>query len=180
MNAEQKLEKAIFAGGCFWCMEPPFDKLDGVKATTSGYCGGTEKNPTYEHVSSGATGHTEALEVTYDPTKVSYEKLLDVFWMNHDPTDIQGQFVDRGKQYRPGIFYLNEQQKELAEKSKLKLEESKKFDKPIQTEIVKAGAFWPAEDYHQDYYKKNPVRYKFYRYGSGRDKFLEKIWGKQE
>jgi methionine-S-sulfoxide reductase len=171
-------EKATFAGGCFWCMEPPFDKLDGVVSTTSGYTGGTEKNPTYEQVSSGKTGHLEAIEVTYDPSKVSYDQLLDVFWRNVDPTQENGQFVDIGPQYRTAIFYHNEEQRRLALESRNRLQESRKFGKPIVTEIRPATEFYSAEDYHQDYYIKNPIRYKYYRWDSGRDQFLEQTWGK--
>ena len=153
--------KAVFAGGCFWCMEPPYDKLDGVVSTTSGYIGGQKKNPTYEEVSSGRTGHTEAVEVVYDPKKVSYQKLLDVFWRNIDPTVKDQQFCDVGSQYRSGIFYHNDDQKRRAEASKAALEKSKPFKGAIVTEITRATEFYPAEDYHQDYYLKNPVRYKF-------------------
>ncbi len=170
-------EKATFAGGCFWCMEKPFDELEGVISTTSGYTGGEMKDPAYEDVSSGSTGHTEAVEILYDPVKVSYEKLLDVFWHNIDPTDPAGQFVDRGRQYRSGIFYHNEKQKSEAEKSRDSLGKSGKFTNPVITEIVPAGIFYHAEEYHQDYYIKNPVRYKFYRGRSGRDDFLKKVWG---
>jgi len=173
-------EKAIFAGGCFWCMVPPFEKLDGVSEVISGYTGGHKVNPTYEEVSSGITGHMEAVEVTYDPTRVTYEKLLDVFWRQINPTDAGGQFVDRGSSYKSAIFYSNEEQKKLAEKSKEELEQSGRFDKPIVTEIRPAGPFYRAEEYHQDYWKKNPIRYKFYRYNSGRDQYLAKIWGKEE
>jgi len=174
------LEKATFAGGCFWCMVPPFEKLDGVSEVISGYTGGHKVNPTYEEVSSGTTGHMEAVEVTYDPTRVTYEKLLDVFWRQINPTDAGGQFVDRGSSYKSAIFYNNEEQKKLAEKSKKELEQSGRFDKPIVTEIRPAGPFYRAEEYHQDYWKKNPIRYKFYRYNSGRDQYLGKIWGKEE
>jgi peptide methionine sulfoxide reductase msrA/msrB len=173
-------EKAIFAGGCFWCMVPPFEKLDGVKEVISGYTGGHKANPTYEEVSSGTTGHMEAVEVTYDPAKVTYEKLLDVFWRQINPTDAGGQFVDRGSSYKSAIFYNNEEQKRIAEKSKKELEQSGRFDKPIVTEIRPAGPFYRSEEYHQDYWKKNPIRYKFYRYNSGRDQYLAKIWGKDE
>jgi len=169
--------KAIFAGGCFWCMEPPYDKLDGVVATISGYIGGQKKNPTYEEVSSGRTGHTEAVEVAYDPKKVSYQKLLDVFWRNIDPTVKDQQFCDSGSQYRTGIFYVDDGQKRLAEASKAALEKSKPFKGAIVTEITRATEFYPAEDYHQDYYLKNPVRYKFYRNGCGRDARLKQLWG---
>lgn len=170
--------RAIFAGGCFWCMEAPFEKLDGVSEVLSGYTGGTQLNPTYQEVSAGGTGHTEAVEVLYDPQLVSYEKLLDVFWRQIDPTDADGQFVDRGDQYRSGIFYLEAKQKQLAEESKLQLGKSGRFNKPIVTEITAAGKFYPAEEYHQDYYSKNPIRYWYYRGGSGRDDYLDKVWGK--
>lgn len=169
--------RAIFAGGCFWCMEPPFEKLDGVHAVLSGYIGGHKPNPTYREVSSGGTGHAEAVEISYDPARVTYQQLLEVFWMNIDPTDGRGQFVDRGDQYRSGIFYLDEEQKRLAEESKARLQASGRFDRPIVTEIVAATTFYRAEAYHQDYYKENPVRYTFYRYNSGRDQFLRKAWG---
>ncbi|MCU0596285.1 MAG: peptide-methionine (S)-S-oxide reductase MsrA [Desulfobacterota bacterium] len=178
--SEQKYEKATFAGGCFWCMEPPFDKLDGVISTISGYTGGAEKNPTYEQVSSGKTGHLEAIQVTYDPAKVSYAQLLDIFWRNIDPTQNNGQFVDMGAQYRTAIFYHNEEQRRLALESRNRLQDSRKFGKPIVTEIRPATEFYPAEDYHQDYYMKNPIRYKYYRWGSGRDQFLEETWGKKD
>lgn len=171
-------EAAIFAGGCFWCMEPPYDALPGVISTTSGYIGGGKRNPTYHEVSAGGTGHTEAVRVIFDPRKVSYEKLLDVFWQNIDPTVRDAQFCDHGSQYRTGIFTLGPEQKRLAEASKAKLEKSKPFKAPIVTEITTAAEFWAAEDYHQDYYKKNPVRYKFYRTGCGRDSRLEELWGK--
>jgi len=174
------LQKATFAGGCFWCMQPPFEKLDGVKEVVSGYTGGITVNPTYEQVSSGGTGHLESIEVTYDPTKVSYEKLLDVFWRQINPTDPGGSFVDRGSSYKSAIFYHTDEQKKLAEASRNKLQRSGRFDKPIATEIRTAGPFYRAEDYHQDYWKKNPVRYKFYRYNSGRDQYIEKVWGKDE
>jgi len=169
--------KAIFAGGCFWCMEPPFDKTDGVIATISGYTGGKKVNPTYEEVSSGTTGHAESVQVEYDPKKVSYEKLLDVFWHNVDPTQKDGQFCDHGNQYRTAIFVANDEQKKLAEASKAALMKSKPFKGDIVTEIVPATTFYPAEDYHQDYYLKNPVRYKFYRTGCGRDARLKELWG---
>ena len=179
-NSDQSLATATFAGGCFWCMEPPYDKLDGVISTTSGYTGGRKKNPTYEEVSGGTTGHAEAVQVTYDPTKVSYQKLLEVFWKNIDPFTPNAQFCDHGSQYRSAIFYHDEEQKRAAEASKQKLEKSGRFTQPIVTEIVPAGEFYPAEDYHQDYYQNNPVRYKYYRYRCGRDEALEKIWGKAE
>lgn len=171
-----RLEKATFAGGCFWCMEPPFDKLNGVISTTSGYAGGNEIMPTYEQVSSGRTGHFEAIEIVYDPEKVSYDKLLNVFWKNIDPTQENGQFADIGKQYRTAIFFHDDNQRNLAIASKEQLDKSGIFKKPVATEILPAGNFYPAEDYHQDYYLKNPVRYKYYRFGSGRDHFLNKIW----
>ena len=169
--------KATFAGGCFWCMEPPFDKLDGVISTTSGYTGGKVKNPSYEQVSSGRTGHAEAVQVEYDPKKVSYEKLLDVFWHNVDPTQKDGQFCDHGNQYRTNIFVHDDEQKRLAEASTAALANSKPFKGDIVTEIVAASKFYPAEDYHQDYYMKNPIRYKYYRTGCGRDARLKEVWG---
>jgi peptide-methionine (S)-S-oxide reductase len=170
--------KATFAGGCFWCMQGPFDRLDGVISTTAGYTGGSKKNPTYHEVSSGETGHAESVQVLYDPKRVSYEKLLDVFWHNIDPTVKDRQFCDIGTQYRSAIFYHTPEQKRLAEASKAALEKNKPFKGEIYTQIVPAGEFWPAEDYHQDYYKKNPVRYQFYRSGCGRDAKLEELWGK--
>ena len=176
--AAEKRAKAIFAGGCFWCMEKPFEQLDGVFSVTSGYLGGKTKNPTYENY--GADGHIEAIEIVYTPTKVSYTKLLDVFWRQIDPTDSGGQFVDRGHAYTSGIFYLDEEQRQLAEKSKNELAARKVFAKPLITPILLAPIFYPAEDYHQDYYKKNPIRYRFYRNGSGRDHFLAKVWGKEK
>jgi peptide-methionine (S)-S-oxide reductase len=169
---------ATFAGGCFWCMEPPYDKLDGVIVTTSGYTGGTKADPTYQEVSAGGTGHAEVVQVTYDPAKVSYDKLLDVFWRNIDPLDAGGQFCDRGDQYRTALFVHGDEQRRLAEQSKQALEKSQRFDgQSIVTEIEEAGAFYPAEDYHQDYYEKNPVRYKFYRWNCGRDQRLAELWG---
>jgi peptide-methionine (S)-S-oxide reductase len=170
--------KATFAGGCFWCMEAPFDKLKGVISVTVGYTGGHQANPTYEEVSSGRTGHAESVEIVYDPSQISYEALLDVFWHNIDPTTKDREFVDVGNQYRTAIFYHGEEQKRLAEESKRKLDASGKFGKPIVTEIVPAGKFYPAEDYHQHYYKKSATRYKFYRFNSGRDQYLDRIWGK--
>lgn len=175
-----KLATATFAGGCFWCMEPPFDRLEGVVATVSGYTGGSTPNPTYEEVSSGRTGHIEALQVIYDPARVSYAQLLEVFWRNINPTDGGGQFVDRGSQYRSAIFYHDAEQKRLAEESLARLADSGRFRQPLVTRIVPAGPFYPAEEYHQDYYRKNPIRYKFYRYNSGRDQFLESVWGESE
>jgi peptide-methionine (S)-S-oxide reductase len=171
------LQKATFAAGCFWCTEEAFEKVPGVVSAVSGYIGGKTKNPTYEQVSSGSTGHTEAVQVTYDPSKVSYEKLLDTFWLNHDPTVTDRQFCDGGSQYRPAIFVYNDEQKRLAEASKARWEKQKPFKQPILTPIVQAGEFWPAEEYHQDYYKKNSVRYKFYVTGCGRYDRLDQLWG---
>ena len=168
---------AIFAGGCFWCMEPPFDKLPGVISTTSGYVGGHVANPTYEQVSAGGTGHAEAVRVEYDPSRIGYAKLLEVFWHNIDPVAVDRQFCDVGAQYRSAIFPVDEAQRRLAEASKRKWQASGRFDRPIATEIVAATTFYPAEDYHQDYYEKNPVRYKFYRFSCGRDGRLEEVWG---
>lgn len=173
----QKIEKATFAGGCFWCTEEAFEKVPGVIEAVSGYMGGKQKNPTYEQVSTGRTGHTEVVEVRYDPAKVSYEKLLDVFWVNHDPTVKDRQFCDSGSQYRPEIFYHSEEQKRLAEASKAKWEKDKPFRQPILTPITKAGEFYAAEDYHQDYYKKNPLQYRFYVTGCGRYDRLDSLWG---
>jgi peptide-methionine (S)-S-oxide reductase len=170
---------ATFAGGCFWCMEPPYDKLDGVLATTSGYTGGDTVDPTYKEVSAGGTGHAEVVQITYDPSKVSYEQLLDVFWRNVDPLDPGGQFCDRGDQYRTGIFVHDEEQRRLAEASKQALKSDGRLEQPIVTEIEEAGPFYPAEDYHQDYYEKNPLRYKFYRWNCGRDQRLAQLWGEQ-
>ena len=176
---EISLRKATFAGGCFWCTEADFEKLPGVVKVISGYTGGNKENPIYEEVSSGRTGHVEAVQVYYDPKKITYEELLDYFWKHIDPTDAGGQFVDRGSQYRSVIFYHDEEQKRLAEKSKEGLSKSGKFNKPIATEIVKFTKFYEAEDYHQDYYKTHSLRYKFYRYESGRDQFLKKAWGNE-
>ena len=168
--------KATFAGGCFWCMEPPYDKLDGVISTTSGYIGGTTKNPTYEEVSAGGTGHAEAVQVVWDPSKITYAKLLEVFWRNVDPLTANAQFCDHGDQYRTAIFVHDAEQKRLAEETKAQVQ--KKFlEKKVVTQIVQAGTFYPAEEYHQDYYVKNPVRYKFYRSGCGRDRRLAQLWG---
>jgi peptide-methionine (S)-S-oxide reductase len=168
---------ATFAGGCFWCVEADFDKVDGVISTTSGYIGGHLANPKYEQVVSGNTGHTEAVEIVYDPAKVSYDKLLDVFWRNHDPLVKDRQFCDRGSQYRPGIFFHSDEQQQLAETSKSTVQ-ARFSPRLVQTEITKATTFYKAEDYHQDYYLKNPVRYKFYRFNCGRDARLEELWGK--
>lgn len=171
------LEKATFAGGCFWCMESPFDKIPGVVSVTSGYTGGQKKNPTYEEVSAGGTGHAESVQIIYDPSKVTYEILLNIFWHNIDPTAKDRQFCDSGHQYRSAIFFHNEDQLRLALRSKSLLEKTKTFKEPIVTEIVPATEFYPAEDYHQQYYKKNPIRYKFYRTRCGRDKRLKELWG---
>jgi len=171
----QELAKATFAGGCFWCMEPPFDALDGVVSTTSGYTGGHTANPTYEQVSAGKTGHAEAVEIVYDPRKVTYTRLLEVFWRNIDPLTANAQFCDTGSQYRAVIFVHDATQRRLAEASKDAV--AQRLQKPIVTEITTASQFWPAEEYHQDYYKKNPIRYKFYRTSCGRDRRLEAIWG---
>lgn len=170
--------KATFAGGCFWCVEEAFDAAPGVISTVSGYMGGQTKNPTYESVSSGRTGHTEVVQVEYDPAKISYEKLLDLFWRNIDPTQRDGQFCDHGSQYRSGIFYHDAEQKKLAEASKAVLLKNKPFKGDIVTEITAAGEFYRAEEYHQDYYKKNPARYKFYKTGCGRAARLKELWGK--
>ncbi|MGB7575517.1 MAG: peptide-methionine (R)-S-oxide reductase MsrB [Thermodesulfobacteriota bacterium] len=170
--------RATFAGGCFWCTQADFEKLSGVDKVISGYTGGNKENPTYEEVSSGTTGHVEAIQVYYDPSKLTYEELLDFFWKHVDPADPGGQFVDRGSQYRSVIFYHDEEQKRLAEKSKEVLDKSGRFNKPVVTEIIKFTKFFEAEGYHQDYYKKHPLKYKYYRYASGRDQFLAKVWGK--
>ncbi len=170
-------QTAIFAGGCFWCMEPPYEKLIGVESAISGYIGGEKANPTYEEVSSGSSGHIEAIKITFDNTKISYDKLLDVFWKNIDPLDTKGQFCDKGEQYTSGIFYQSEEQEKSAKASLAKIK-SKFKGKKVATFIREAKTFYDAEDYHQDYYKKNPVRYKFYRYNCGRDKRLEEVWGK--
>ena len=171
-----KLEKATFAGGCFWCMVHPFDALEGVISTTAGYAGGSLENPTYEEVCSGSTGHTEAVEVLFDPARIGYAELLEVFWRNIDPTAVNRQFADMGSQYRTAVFFHGEEQRRLAEASRKALQESGRFAAPIATEISPAGPFFRAEDYHQDYYRKNPVRYNLYRSGSGRDRFLKLAW----
>lgn len=176
-TTSRQVETAIFAGGCFWCMEPPFDKLDGVLSTTSGYIGGHKKEPSYKEVSRGGTGHTEAVRIVYDPSRISYEQLLVVFWRNIDPTTADRQFCDSGDQYRSGIFYSSESQRLQAVESLRALEQNKTFAEPVVTEISPAGTFYEAEDYHQDYYQKNPLRYKYYRYSCGRDKRLEELWG---
>ena len=174
---DQKIRIATFAGGCFWCTESDFEKLSGVVKVVSGYTGGTKENPSYKEVSSGTTLHVEAVQVYYDPSTITYEALLAHFWRHIDPTDPEGQFVDRGSQYRGVIFYHDEEQKRLAETSKETLNKSGKFNKPVVTEILTFTRFYEAEEYHQDYYKKNPLRYKYYRYGSGRDQFLKQVWG---
>ncbi len=167
---------ATFAGGCFWCMQPPFENLPGVISVKAGYTGGTKKNPTYEEVSDGGTGHRESVEIVYDPRAIGYAQLLDVFWHNIDPTDNSGQFCDHGSQYRSAIFFHDAEQRKLAEESKAGFE--RQLHKPIVTDIAPASTFYPAEEYHQDYYKKNPVRYNFYRFNCGRDQRLKEIWGK--
>ncbi len=175
-NALAATEKAIFGGGCFWCMEPPYDKLEGVISTTSGYTGGHLENPSYQDVSSGRSGHVEVVEVSYDPKKVSYQQLLEVFWVNIDPLNSRGQFCDNGSQYLSAIFYLNENQRRAAENSLKMLMESNVITGKIATTIRPAEKFYPAEEYHQNYYKKNPVSYHYYRYGCSRDKRLEELW----
>ena len=174
--AQNNYTKATFAGGCFWCMEHPFEKLEGVIDVVSGYTGGHKEGPNYKEVSAGGSGHLEAIQILYDPSKINYSELLDVFWRQVDPTDLGGQFVDRGDQYTTAIFYHNEEQRVLAEKSKEELAKSGRYEQPIVTNIRKASKFYKAEDYHQDYYKKNPIRYKYYRFNSGRDQYLKKIW----
>jgi peptide-methionine (S)-S-oxide reductase len=175
--AATNLDKATFAGGCFWCMEHPFDEIPGVVSVTPGYTGGQKKSPTYEEVSAGGTGHAESVQIVYDPARVTYEKLLEVFWHNIDPIAKDRQFCDAGHQYRSAIFYHTEEQHRLALQSKALLEKNKTFTEPIVTEIVQATEFYPAEDYHQHYYKKNPIRYKYYRTSCGRDKRLKELWG---
>ena len=172
-----KTEKATFAGGCFWCMEAPFDKLPGVVSVTPGYSGGNTKNPTYEQVSAGSTGHAESVQIVFDPSKTSYSRLLEIFWHNIDPTVIDRQFCDVGSQYRSAIFYHNEEQRRAALQSKAALEKSKPFKDALVTEITPAGEFYPAEEYHQHYYRKNPLRYSFYRSSCGRDRRLKELWG---
>ncbi|PLX79221.1 MAG: peptide-methionine (S)-S-oxide reductase [Desulfuromonas sp.] len=179
-SEKQVLERAIFSGGCFWCMEPPFSKIDGVKSVRVGYTGGTTENPSYQMVCSGETGHAEAVEVTFDPTRVTYAELVEVFWRTHDPTDAGGSFHDRGSQYRSGIFYLNDGQRQVAEASKRVLESSGRFSRQIATEVSQAGLFYPAEPDHQGYWKKYPAHYQSYRQGSGRDRFFKAVWSKKE
>jgi len=176
--AAAKLEKATFAGGCFWCMEHPFDELPGVISVTAGYTGGRKKNPTYQEVSAGGTGHAESVQIVYDPSRITYAKLLDVYWHNIDPTVKDRQFCDFGSQYRSAIFYQSEEQRKEALKSKAELEKTRPFKEPVVTEIVPAGEFHTAEEYHQHYYKKNPIRYRYYRSGCGRDRRLKELWGK--
>ncbi|MEW6543435.1 MAG: peptide-methionine (S)-S-oxide reductase MsrA [Nitrospirota bacterium] len=173
-----KPAKATFAGGCFWCMEEAFEKVEGVVSVTSGYTGGRVAHPKYEEVSAGGTGHAESVEVLYDPAKIGYARLLDVFWRNIDPTTPDRQFCDRGNQYRSAVFYHDEEQKRLAEESKRKVEQTKPFKEPVVTQIVPASPFYQAEEYHQDFYKKNPIRYKFYKHNCGRAQRLEELWGK--
>ena len=177
LAAAPRTEKAFFAGGCFWCEETAFEGVPGVISVISGYTGGQKKNPTYEEVSAGGTGHAESVEVTYDPAKISYEKLLQIFWHNVDPLQANGQFCDHGTQYRSAIFYANEAQRAAAEASKRKLEEESRFKGKIVTQIVPASTFYPAEEYHQDFYKKSPLRYRTYRAGCGRDARLKELWG---
>ncbi len=176
-SPEGNFAKATFAGGCFWCMEHPFDELDGVVSTTSGYTGGHTVDPTYPEVSAGGTGHTEAVQIEYDPTKVTYEELLKVYWRNVDPTTPDAQFCDHGNQYRPEIFYHTEEQQQLAEASRTHIEKTKTFPEPIVIEITQGTTFYPAEDFHQNYYQTNPLRYKFYRLACGRDSRLAELWG---
>ena len=176
-SPEGNFAKATFAGGCFWCMEHPFDELDGVVSTTSGYTGGHTVDPTYPEVSSGGTGHTEAVQIEYDPTKVTYEELLQVYWRNVDPTTPDAQFCDHGNQYRPEIFYLTKEQQQLAEASRPHIQKTKTFPEPIVVEITEGTTFYPAEDFHQNYYQTNPLRYKFYRLACGRDSRLAELWG---
>jgi peptide-methionine (S)-S-oxide reductase len=179
-SPDRQAAKATFAGGCFWCMEEAFEKVEGVSSVISGYAGGSKANPTYKEVSAGRTGHTEAIEVIYDPESVGYRQLLQVFWRNIDPTDGSGQFCDKGSQYRSAVFYHDEEQKRLIEESKKALDESKPFDEPIVTEILPASMFYPAEEYHQDYYKRNPIRYRYYKYGCGRTQRLKELWGPEK
>ncbi len=176
--SDSTFNKAYFAGGCFWCMEEAFEKVEGVRSATSGYMGGTVSNPTYEEVSAGRTGHAESVEVVYDPVKVSYQKLLDAFWKNIDPITPNAQFCDHGSQYRSAIFFQTDEEKRASDTSKQAVEQSKRFKEPIVTQIVMASQFYLAEEYHQDFYKKNPIRYKLYKYNCGRAQRLEEVWGK--
>ena len=177
-EADATFGKAYFAGGCFWCMEEAFEKVEGVLSATSGYMGGTVANPSYEEVSAGRTGHAESVEVVYDQAKVSYQKLLDTFWRNVDPITPNAQFCDHGSQYRSAIFFQTDEEKRESDGSKQAIEQSKRFTEPIVTQIVMASQFYPAEEYHQDFYKKNPIRYKFYKYNCGRAQRLDALWGK--
>ena len=177
LNAIAEEQSAVFAGGCFWCTESDFEKLDGVVSAASGYIGGQVKNPSYKQVSAGGTGHTEAVEVVFDDQKVSYSQLVEYFWKTIDPTDGGGQFCDRGQQYRSEIFYQTEEQRDIAQASKDVLSSSGRLKAPIVTQLTASSRFYPAEDYHQDYYLKNPVRYNYYRWGCGREKRLEALWG---
>jgi len=176
--ADSTVGKAYFAGGCFWCMEEAFEKVEGVLSATSGYMGGKVANPSYEEVSAGRTGHAESVEVVYDPAKVSYQKLLDAFWRNVDPITPNAQFCDHGSQYRSAVFFQTDEEKRASDTSKQAIERSKRFTEPIVTQIVMASQFYPAEEYHQDFYKKNPIRYKLYKYNCGRAQRLEELWGK--
>lgn len=177
LMAMDKTETAILAGGCFWCIESDFEKLDSIVEVVSGYIGGHVDNPTYEQVSNGKSGHIEAVTITYNSEKINYSEVLDYFWKHIDPTNDMGQFCDYGPQYRPAIFYQNEQQKQLAIESTEQIKQHKPFSDPIKVELIKASQFYPAEEYHQDYYKKNPYRYKFYRYSCGRDARVDELWG---
>ena len=179
-SAPSHFKKATFAGGCFWCMQPPYDELEGVLSSTVGYTGGHKKNPVYEEVCSGTTGHAEAVEILFDPSKITYEELLNVFWRNIDPTVLNRQFADQGNQYRTAIFYHDEDQKLMAETSKSKLEQSGKFRQAIVTEISPASVFYKAEEYHQKYYRKETDQYRFYKKGSGREEYLERVWGEKK
>lgn len=178
-NTNTHTELATFAGGCFWCMEPVYKKLDGVIQVVSGYTGGTTKNPTYEQVCSGTTGHYEAIQITFDPNKISYAKILDIFWHQIDPTDPEGQFVDRGTQYQTAVFYHNPEQKKVAEEAITALNQSGRYPKSIVTKVIPVTEFYPAEEYHQDFYKKSPLHYQSYRYHSGRDTYLKQVWGEK-
>ena len=175
-----KLESVVLGGGCFWCIEADYEKLDGVVDVISGYAGGHVKNPTYKQVSAGGSGHIEVVKVIYDANKINYSQILDYFWRHVDPTRDDGQFCDRGSQYRPAIFYQDEAQKKLALASTKQIEQSKPFEQPLKVELIQAGTFYPAEDYHQDYYKKNPIRYNFYRFNCGRDARVEQLWGESK
>ena len=179
-TSEGKLESVVLGGGCFWCIEADYEKLDGVVDVVSGYAGGHIKNPTYKQVSAGGSGHIEVVKVTYDANKISYSQILDYFWRHIDPTRDDGQFCDSGSQYRPAIFYQDETQKKLAMASVKQIEQTKPFEQPLKVELIPAATFYPAEDYHQDYYKKNPLRYNFYRYSCGRDERVEQLWGESK